>query len=500
MKTFLTEPPDVGVPAARTGNSLAVEADLGLAEIFEVMADGDQALREAARQHILSPLVEPDHIRYRQGVLRDFLNNPTLARGLYELALEGILGERNVYRSFRSDRPSRVLERSVEVLVIMTDVLRRIGTVIGSAAATSTSVGLTSLAHLFATTFDDDYLSEVDAHLGRLRFSDGLLARERLSPDGAGSGQSVLRPSAENRGLFGRLVVKKPVHSFTIPPRDEAGFTALADLRDRTVAGLAATTASAVDSTLELLRSLRDQLAFYLGCLNLHAHLSRVGMPVCFPEPLVDAPAVFSARGLYDPGLAIGRGREVVTNDLEADDVTLIVVTGANQGGKSTFLRSIGIATLMMQSGMFVPAQSYRASVSRAVFTHFKRDEDAGMRRGRFDEELARMSSIVDEIGAGAMLLSNESFAATNEREGSEIGVDVIRALTDMGVRVVAVTHLFELAAELRDRYDRATMFLRAERRSDGSRTFRVLGGMPEPTSFGTDLYDQIFVSSTTEG
>ena len=69
------------------------------------------------------------------------------------------------------------------------------------------------------------------------------------------------------------------------------------------------------------------------------------------------------------------------------------MITGANQGGKSTFLRSVGVAQLMMQTGMFVAAQAFSADVRDHVFTHFKREEDAAMESGKLDEELARMST-----------------------------------------------------------------------------------------------------------
>jgi DNA mismatch repair ATPase MutS len=64
-------------------------------------------------------------------------------------------------------------------------------------------------------------------------------------------------------------------------------------------------------------------------------------------------------------------------------------LTGANQGGKSTFLHSIGLAQLMMQSGMFVGAERFEAAPCPALFTHYKREEDATMKSGKLDEELA---------------------------------------------------------------------------------------------------------------
>lgn len=103
-------------------------------------------------------------------------------------------------------------------------------------------------------------------------------------------------------------------------------------------------------------------------------------------------------------------------NEVNADRRRLVIVTGANQGGKSTFLRSVGLAQLMMQSGLFVGAEALRAEDCACVLTHYIREEDATMKSGKFDEELARMSDVVDHVEPGSMLLLNESFSATNER------------------------------------------------------------------------------------
>lgn len=88
-----------------------------------------------------------------------------------------------------------------------------------------------------------------------------------------------------------------------------------------------------------------------------------------------------------------------------------------NDVGDQKNLVILGSAQLMLQCGMFVPAESFCASVSRGVFTHFKREEDATMQSGKLDEKLGRMTSIVDKITADSIVLLNESFATTNERE-----------------------------------------------------------------------------------
>ena len=103
------------------------------------------------------------------------------------------------------------------------------------------------------------------------------------------------------------------------------------------------------------------------------------------------------------------------------------------------------------------------------------------------------MSSLIDELQPDSLVLLNESFASTNEREGSEIGRQIVRAWLESGVKVGYVTHMFDLANGLHAERDGEALFLRAERLPDGRRTFRVIEGEPLPTSHGQDIYRQIF-------
>jgi DNA mismatch repair ATPase MutS len=103
------------------------------------------------------------------------------------------------------------------------------------------------------------------------------------------------------------------------------------------------------------------------------------------------------------------------------------------------------------------------------------------------------MSAIADHITPNSILLLNESFAATNEREGSEIATQIVRALLEKRVKILFVTHLYDFARGFYDNHDEAALFLRAERKDDGTRTFKLLQGEPLETSYGEDLYRQIF-------
>ena len=198
-------------------------------------------------------------------------------------------------------------------------------------------------------------------------------------------------------------------------------------------------------------------------------------------------------RELYDPCLALTTKRKVVGNDLNVFGKDLVIITGANQGGKSTFLRSVGLARLMMQCGMFVPAESLSAHLCRKLFTHYRRREDSTMKSGKLDEELKRMSDIVDELTSNSVVLLNESFAVTNEREGSEIARQIVTAFLEKQVEVFFVTHHYKFARDFYVRRMASVLFLQAERRGEGQRTFKLTEGEPLQTSYGEGLYRETF-------
>lgn len=115
------------------------------------------------------------------------------------------------------------------------------------------------------------------------------------------------------------------------------------------------------------------------------------------------------------------------------------------------------------------------------------------MTSGKFDEELERMNRIADQIRAHGMILFNEAFAATNEREGSEIARQIVHALVEQQVRVCFVTHMYDFAHGLEEEDGDKVVFLRAERSEGGERTFRMIEARPLDTSFGEDLFRKIF-------
>ena len=499
MKAFLMYPDrDLDLGRDLPANEPDLSRDLELDVLLNAMADGDKFLFHVARQGLHSCLTSPAEVVYRQHVLADCISQPGVVRDLYEAAVAALAGEKQIFGWLFRDSPDTILDRSRKVLELFVGQLHRLRDISDTESAGFRSGGFARFFAMLAMELGDDYFAEMAAQLGELAFRHGMLISARLGKGSKGVGYTLQR-QPEQQSWRDRLPGrKKPGYTFALSTQDEAGMRMLSELESRGLNGTANAVAQSVDHIRSFFQMLRAELGFYIGCLNLRERLFAKGEPVCFPVPASLATgradqASLSARGLYDVCLALSIDSRAVGNDLDADGKRLIMITGANQGGKSTFLRSLGLAQLMTQAGMFVAAESFTASTGTGIFTHFKREEDATMEKGKLDEELARMAAIASHIPGGALLLCNESFASTNEREGSEIARQIIRAMTEAGIRVVFVTHMYDLAGGYYADHDPGTLFLRAERQPDGHRTFRLLVREPLPTSFGEDVYREVF-------
>ncbi|KPL84586.1 DNA mismatch repair protein MutS [Thermanaerothrix daxensis] len=464
--------------------------DLELEVLFNAMARGDKFLYEISKAAVLSSLKDVDSVLYRQEILRDCLEHSSVIREIYQILIEAIERKRRSWLGIFTHYPSGVLSGAVDIISMFIPSLEQLRKIADKHMGMFHSEGLTRFFAMLQSELSDEYLSMVKYHLQQLKFPRGVLISAELGMGNEGMNYTLRLPNTKNKNWIKEALSKKsPTFSFTISERDEAGARVLGALRDVGVSSCANALAQAAEHIESFFNMLRTELAFYLGCINLKEQLEQIGNPIAFPVPAVMAERKHNFKGLYDVSLALTMKREVVGNDINADSKDLIMITGANQGGKSTFLRSIGLAQLMMQAGMFVPAQEFCANLCSGVFTHYRRKEDALMKSGKLDEELSRMSAIVDRIKPNALMLFNESFASTNEREGSEIARQITSALLDRRIKVFFVTHLYEFARVFYEKQMENALFLRAER----SRTFRLLLGGPLATSFGEDVFKSVF-------
>jgi len=468
--------------------------DLGLEIVLKTMSLEDEFLYEVAKVALLSSVIDKDNILYRQHVFSDCLKNAGIIKNVYQIASDAVKAERANASGFLTESPSSLLSQAVGAFEIFLNAFRKLRVVVEQSIREFQSEGFSRLFVMLQKELTDDYLSLIEEHIKHLKFPGGILASSELDRDGKGKNY-VLRKYDDDRSWLMRLIPKRTKgYTYEIAPRDEIGLKTFSELNDTALNVVAKTAIQSSDHILSFFQTLRTELAFYIGCLNLHAKVAEMGEPSCVPAPAAPDSRRLTFSGLYDLSLALNAGRKVVGNDLDADDKKLFIITGANTGGKSTFLRSVGIACLMMQAGMFVPAESFVSEICEGVFTHYKREEDRWMESGKWDEELSRMSKIVDHLKPNSLLLFNESFGSTNEREGSEIADQVVRALLERHTKIFFVTHLYSLAKSFLNQKLGDAVFLRAERLPDGTRPFKLIQADPQQTSYGEDLYVKIFL------
>jgi hypothetical protein len=472
-------------------------ADLGLDVVIATMAGDDTLIEEIARRVLIPATpVDLETIRFRQAIVQDSRVHPDLIRTWYRLAGDALEAKRKSFFGFSHRLPSSILYGAIELLTSLIRLLEEIRGLAETHADRVTSLGLSSLCRTLTHELNPDYVARMRRHLDDLKFRRGVLIGARLGPGNESLVESLHEPPRDGPRWLARVFGNGGGLTVRVSDRDEAGARILEDLRNRGINVAANAVAQATDHVVSFFERLRAELAFYVGALNLDDALTQIGAPTCMP--IVEPPGTrrLSSRQLYDIALALTRKQRPVANDLDADGKQLLVVTGANQGGKSTFLRSVGLAHVMASAGLFAGADRLHADHHSSYFTHYRREEDADLRHGKFDEELARVSTIADAIAPQALALFNESFASTDAREGSEIGTQIVRALLDADVTVVFVTHLYPFARGWFDAHRSDVLFLQPERLPDGTRTFRLHEAPPEETSYGEDVYAQVFGSA----
>lgn len=246
-------------------------------------------------------------------------------------------------------------------------------------------------------------------------------------------------------------------------------------------------------------RCLRKQTAFLLGCVTLYERGMERKFYFTYPDLEKSKKGVCEMGGIYELSLAFQSSSFPVANDVTLTGRQILVVTGENQGGKSTFLRSMGIAQVMYQCGMFVPAKSYSSKMYPQIFTHFTRREDAAMNTGRFEEELKRMEEILNGIDGQTLILLNESFSSTTEISAAKIALGLAHGISGKRIDLWTVTHITKFAQKLYGERKKEHLFLSAGRECNQEEKFKMLEKKPDGTSFGMELFDMVIGKETEE-
>ena len=201
------------------------------------------------------------------------------------------------------------------------------------------------------------------------------------------------------------------------------------------------------DELVPLVQLLGD-LEFYLGALGLEDVARAAGLAMSLPE-LTGANEPRMLLGLFNPLLLV-HGVKPVPCDLTTDRIsTTVLVTGPNSGGKTRLLQSLGLAQLLAQAGLFVPARSGTLALAPGLVMSLIEETKADQAEGRLGTELVRIRGLFERLPPCAMVILDELCSGTNPSEGEEIFELVVRMLTRLTPQAFITTHFLTFAARL---------------------------------------------------